>query len=116
VRQLRRLASVSQQQAAAGAPPLPHVDALVRWLGAHVPPQTTALVHGDYKLDNVVFHPELPQLVAVLDWELSTLGDPISDVVNMCSIYEVPYSPPRARRQRKGCSGCWRRRGGGEWR
>lgn len=62
--------------------PLPDVDAAGRWLQAHTPPmQPPAVIHGDYKLDNVMFAPRLPvELVAVVDWEQSTVGDPLVDL------------------------------------
>ena len=62
--------------------PLPDVDAAGRWLQAHTPAmQPPAVIHGDYKLDNVMFAPRLPvQLVAVVDWEQSTVGDPLVDL------------------------------------
>jgi len=62
--------------------PLPDVDAAGRWLQAHTPAmQLPAVIHGDYKLDNVMFAPRLPvQLVAVVDWEQSTVGDPLVDL------------------------------------
>ena len=62
--------------------PLPEVDEAGRWLQAHTPPmQPPAVIHGDYKLDNVMFAPRLPvELVAVVDWEQSTVGDPLVDL------------------------------------
>jgi aminoglycoside phosphotransferase (APT) family kinase protein len=62
--------------------PLPDVDEAGRWLHAHTPPmQPPAVIHGDYKLDNVMFAPRLPvELVAVVDWEQSTIGDPLVDL------------------------------------
>jgi aminoglycoside phosphotransferase (APT) family kinase protein len=62
--------------------PLPEVDEAGRWLQAHTPPmQPPAVIHGDYKLDNVMFAPRLPvELVAVVDWEQSTIGDPLVDL------------------------------------
>jgi len=62
--------------------PLPDVDAAGAWLQAHTPAmQPPAVIHGDYKLDNVMFAPRLPvELVAVVDWEQSTIGDPLVDV------------------------------------
>jgi aminoglycoside phosphotransferase (APT) family kinase protein len=56
------------------------MDRLMAWLPAHVPADDeTTLVHGDYRLDNVIFHPTEPRILAVLDWELSTLGNPLGD-------------------------------------
>ena len=56
------------------------MEALMRWLPQSIPPgDETCLVHGDYRLDNMVLHATLPKVLAVLDWELSTLGDPLAD-------------------------------------
>lgn len=58
----------------------PAMEQLIAWLPRHLPAEgETRLVHGDYRLDNVLVHPDEPRIVAVLDWELSTLGDPIAD-------------------------------------
>lgn len=58
----------------------PAMECLIEWLPQHLPQAgPTRLVHGDYRLDNLIFHPTSPQVIAVLDWELSTLGDPIAD-------------------------------------
>ena len=60
-----------------------HIEAmekLLAWLPANIPPgEETALVHGDYRLDNLIFHPSEPRVLAVVDWELSTLGSPLAD-------------------------------------
>lgn len=57
------------------------VDALVQWLESHVPASTvTAISHGDFRIGNLLFHPTEPRVVAVLDWELSTLGHPLADL------------------------------------
>jgi aminoglycoside phosphotransferase (APT) family kinase protein len=56
------------------------MDRLIEWLPKTVPPQDrTSVVHGDYRLDNMVLHPTEPRVIAVLDWELSTLGEPLAD-------------------------------------
>ncbi|HEX2296830.1 MAG TPA: phosphotransferase family protein, partial [Actinomycetota bacterium] len=69
--------------------PLPDLERVGEWLAANVPPQQeTTLVHGDYKLDNVVFADgPPPRLVAILDWEMSTLGDPLADLGWMVSFW-----------------------------
>jgi aminoglycoside phosphotransferase (APT) family kinase protein len=72
--------------------PLPDVDAAGRWLQEHTPPmQPPAVIHGDYKLDNVMFAPVLPvELVAVVDWEQSTIGDPLVDLGWMIGLWTTP--------------------------
>ena len=56
------------------------MERLIEWLPATLPEQTrTSVVHGDYRIDNMIFAPEEAKVIAVLDWELSTLGDPLSD-------------------------------------
>jgi len=60
---------------------VPEIPRLADWLAAHIPPgDETTLVHGDFRLGNLIFHPERPEVVGVLDWELSTLGHPLSDI------------------------------------
>jgi aminoglycoside phosphotransferase (APT) family kinase protein len=76
----RQIARWSKQYQAAEIEGIPAMDRLIEWLPAHVPPgDETSIVHGDYRLDNVIFHPTEPRVLAVLDWELSTLGHPLSD-------------------------------------
>lgn len=59
---------------------MPQVERLIEWLPATLPEQTrTSVVHGDYRIDNMIYHPTEPKVLAVLDWELSTLGDPLAD-------------------------------------
>jgi aminoglycoside phosphotransferase (APT) family kinase protein len=67
------------------------MDALIRWLAANVPARDeTTLVHGDYRLDNLIFSPSgAPRAVATLDWELSTLGHPLSDLAYACMGYRL---------------------------
>ena len=76
----RQIARWSRQYQAAGGERIPAMDRLIEWLPRHVPSSDeTAIVHGDYRIDNVIFHPSEPRVLAVLDWELSTLGHPLSD-------------------------------------
>lgn len=77
----RQVARWSKQYLAAIAVQrIPAMDRLIEWLPRHLPPEgETRIVHGDYRLDNAIFHPAEPRILAVLDWELSTLGDPLSD-------------------------------------
>ncbi|WP_107313330.1 MULTISPECIES: phosphotransferase family protein [Burkholderia cepacia complex] len=63
---------------------------LMEWLPQHIPASDeTTLVHGDYRLDNVVFHPTEPCIIGVLDWELSTLGHPLADFSNHCMSWHI---------------------------
>ncbi len=76
--------------------PLPEVDAAARWLDAHIPEMhALALIHGDYKLDNVMFAPRLPvELIAVVDWEQSTIGDPLVDLGWVVGLWIEPGERP----------------------
>ena len=66
------------------------MNRLIDWLSASVPEDdATTLVHGDYRLDNMIFHPTEPRALAVIDWELSTLGHPLSDLAYICMLYDV---------------------------
>lgn len=67
------------------------MDALIEWLPDNIPAEgRTAIVHGDYRCDNMLFHPTEPRVVAVLDWELSTLGDPLADFAYHLMVYRMP--------------------------
>jgi aminoglycoside phosphotransferase (APT) family kinase protein len=69
---------------------IPEMDRLMEWLPDHIPEdQETALIHGDYRIGNVMFHAERPEVVAVFDWELSTLGHPLSDLAFLCLLYRT---------------------------
>ncbi len=70
----------------------PHMDKLVEWLPQNIPDDgdETRIVHGDFRIDNIIFHPSKPQVLAVLDWELSTLGNPLSDFAYHAMTYRTP--------------------------
>jgi aminoglycoside phosphotransferase (APT) family kinase protein len=76
----RQLARWTKQYKATEAVRIDSMERLIEWLPAHLPEDSgTSLVHGDFRLDNLIFHPNEPRVLAVLDWELSTLGDPLVD-------------------------------------
>jgi aminoglycoside phosphotransferase (APT) family kinase protein len=69
----------------------PDMDRLVEWLPAHIPPgEETCVIHGDFRIDNMIFHPTEPRILAVLDWELSTLGHPLADFAYHAMMYRMP--------------------------
>jgi aminoglycoside phosphotransferase (APT) family kinase protein len=76
--------------------PIPEMDRLVDWLPAHIPASArddtqVSIVHGDYRLDNLMFHASEPRIIAVLDWELSTLGHPLADFSYHCMAWHIPH-------------------------
>jgi aminoglycoside phosphotransferase (APT) family kinase protein len=76
----RQVARWSKQYRMSQTDDMPEVEKLIEWLPRTVPAQTrTAIVHGDFRIDNMIFAPASPKVLAVLDWELSTLGDPLAD-------------------------------------
>ena len=80
----RQIGRWSKQYAASVTEPMADMDRLIGWLPAHIPAMAraegmTRIVHGDFRLDNLVFHSTQPRVIAVLDWELSTLGHPLAD-------------------------------------
>lgn len=67
------------------------MDALVAWLPEHIPAgDESRIVHGDFRCDNLIFHPTAPRILAVLDWELSTLGHPLADFAYHAMMYRMP--------------------------
>ncbi len=86
----RQVARWTQQYRASETEPIPAMDRLIDWLPGHIPPgEQRGIVHGDYRLDNLVFHPSEPRVIAVLDWELSTLGDPLADFAYHCMAWRL---------------------------
>ncbi|XP_048641573.1 acyl-CoA dehydrogenase family member 10 isoform X1 [Marmota marmota marmota] len=99
----RQVQTWTKQYQAAETSTIPSMERLIQWLPVHLPSQQrTTVVHGDFRLDNLLFHPDKPEVLAVLDWELSTLGDPLADVAYSCLTHYLPPSFPILR----GVSGC----------
>jgi aminoglycoside phosphotransferase (APT) family kinase protein len=89
-RQIRRW---SEQYRASETEAIPEMDRLIAWLPGACPPESgAAIVHGDFRLDNCIIHPAEPRVVAVLDWELSTIGDPLADFTYHLMQWFMPVS------------------------
>ncbi len=89
----RQVERWSKQYRASETEPIEEMERLIAWLPAHLPPpQPTRLVHGDYRLDNMIVAPGEPKIAAVLDWELSTLGDPLADFSYHLMQWHMPHS------------------------
>lgn len=86
----RQIARWSQQYRASQTEPLEAMERLMQWLPEHVPQgDEVAVVHGDFRMDNLVFHASEPRVVAVLDWELSTIGHPLADFAYHCMAWRL---------------------------
>lgn len=87
----RQIDRWSRQYKASETETIEAMDRLIEWLPRNIPPgDETGIVHGDYRLDNMIFHPSEPRIVAVLDWELSTLGHPLADFSYHCMSWHIP--------------------------
>jgi aminoglycoside phosphotransferase (APT) family kinase protein len=87
----RQIERWTRQYQASQTEPIEAMDRLIDWLPQHIPPgDDTAIVHGDFRLDNMIFHPTEPRILAVLDWELSTLGHPAADFSYHCLSWHIP--------------------------
>ncbi|MEZ5727986.1 MAG: phosphotransferase [Burkholderiaceae bacterium] len=81
----RQVGRWTKQYRASETEPIEAFERLIEWLPAHMPTSDeTRIVHGDYRFNNVIFHPSEPRILAVLDWELSTLGHPLVDFAYSC--------------------------------
>ena len=84
----RQISRWTKQYQASKTEDLPDMDRLMAWLPDNIPaPGPSVIVHGDYRLGNVMVHPTEPRIIAVLDWELSTLGDGLADLGYLCQDY-----------------------------
>ncbi|XP_077996370.1 acyl-CoA dehydrogenase family member 10-like [Glandiceps talaboti] len=88
----RQTETWSKQYLASKTHEIPAMDRLMKWIPQHYPTaDETTVVHGDFRVDNAIFHPSKPEILAILDWELSTLGDPLSDIAYSCIMHH--FSP-----------------------
>lgn len=91
----RQIGRWSKQYVASITQPIPEMNKLMDWLPTHIPAMAKddsmiGIVHGDYRLDNLMFSPTEPRVLAVLDWELSTLGHPLADFSYHCMTWHIP--------------------------
>ncbi|KAF9188738.1 hypothetical protein BGZ49_003918, partial [Haplosporangium sp. Z 27] len=95
-RQISSLTKVSNAQAEATdsegvkVGPIPGIEEVTAWFKEAEVKDSTTIVHGDYKIDNLIFHPTEPRVIGILDWELSTIGHPFSDLANLVNPYYTP--------------------------
>jgi aminoglycoside phosphotransferase (APT) family kinase protein len=91
----RQLDRWTRQLTAVSSRELPHVQELVDLLAGNMPvSRITSIVHGDYRLDNVMLASESPKVIGVLDWEMATLGDPLADLAMLAIFWDQPDEPP----------------------
>jgi aminoglycoside phosphotransferase (APT) family kinase protein len=93
----RQVARWSKQYRASETEKIDAMERLIEWLPSHIPPGgPPRLVHGDYRLDNLIVARDAPKIIAVLDWELSTLGDPLADFTYHLMAWHMPHSESAA--------------------
>ncbi len=90
----RQLSTWTKQYRASETGPVQPMEDLIVWLNEELPEDdgSLSLVHGDYRLDNVMFHKDRPEVIGVLDWELSTLGLPLADLAYQCMYWRLPHN------------------------
>ncbi|HEX9159745.1 MAG TPA: phosphotransferase family protein [Rhizomicrobium sp.] len=87
----RQIARWTKQYLASETETIPEMNKLIDWLPEHLPQEErSTVVHGDFRLDNMILHPERPEILAVLDWELSTIGDPMADFTYHLMQWQMP--------------------------
>jgi aminoglycoside phosphotransferase (APT) family kinase protein len=88
---VRQIGRWSKQYQASETEKVMEMDNLIAWLPQNIPAgDETTIVHGDYRMDNLIFHPTEPRVLAILDWELSTLGHPLADFSYHCMSWRIP--------------------------
>ncbi len=90
----RQLSRWTRQYLASEVAPIPDIHTLIAWLQKHLPPDDgqVSLVHGDYRLDNIIFAKNSATILGILDWELSTLGHPLADLAYQCMQWRLPHT------------------------
>ena len=88
----RQISRWTKQYRASETETVQNMERLISWLPSNIPMknETIALVHGDYRLDNLIFHPREPKIIGIIDWELSTLGDPLADLAYLLMAWQFP--------------------------
>jgi aminoglycoside phosphotransferase (APT) family kinase protein len=87
----RQISRWGKQYKASETEAIEAMDRLLEWLPAHLPSNDeTVLVHGDYRLDNMIFHASEPRVLGIIDWEISTLGDPLAELSYLCMLWRTP--------------------------
>jgi aminoglycoside phosphotransferase (APT) family kinase protein len=87
----RQISRWSRQYRASETVSVSSMDALIDWLPEHIPgDESASIVHGDFRLDNMIVHPSKPEIIAVLDWELSTIGHPLADFTYHLMAWQMP--------------------------
>lgn len=87
----RQISRWGKQYKASETETVESMDKLLDWLPAHLPPtDETVLVHGDYRLDNMIFHKSESRILGIIDWEISTLGDPLAELSYLCMLWRTP--------------------------
>ena len=93
----RQVKRWTKQYRASQTDEIEEVERLIEWLPRTMPAQErTSIIHGDYRIDNLIFAPDAPQVRAVLDWELSTLGDPLADFAYLAMNWAIPRGDRQA--------------------
>jgi aminoglycoside phosphotransferase (APT) family kinase protein len=91
----RQIALWTKQYQTTKTDPIPAMDELIAWLPAHQPnDDRTTIAHGDFRLENLMFHPTEPRVLGILDWELATLGHPLADLAYNCMIWHLSPDTP----------------------